>query len=355
MAVPLTVPRATISMEQGKLVRWLKRQGETVQKGETVYELETDKAVLEVPAPEDGVLLTILLEHGDAAVDSIVGWVGASGESVPTAHASVPPDPQPAVRRVAGTPAARRRAGELGVAIDSLTGTGPSGRITIEDVELAARSKSAKGRSALGQQVTISWQTVPHIHVFRRLDAEALVATRESVRAGGIDASFTDLILFAVSRVLPQFSSLTMLWDGEALKPSPRRSIGFAVDAGDAVLTPVLQEPDLSTLKDVAQNRRALVAAARAGRLKAGENAAFTITNLGMYGADFFVPIIRLPETAILAIGRITQEPVVRKGAVSAAWMFWANLAVDHRVTDGATAARFLDALERSFSQLQVA
>lgn len=365
MAVPLTVPRATISMEQGRVVRWLKSQGETVQQGETVYELETDKAVLEVPAPEDGVLLTILLEHGDAAVDSIVGWIGAPGETVPddcVAAGQTPATtwlqghevrkPESRHGRVLGTPAARRYANELGISLGTVTGTGPAGRITLEDVEAAAEANSAKGRSALARQVTSSWQNVPHIHVYRRMDAEALVACRTAARAEGIDASFTDLILFAAARVLPRFPSLTMQWNGDGPKPSPRLSIGFAVDAGDVVLTPILEESDTVTLKELTRKRRALTEAARAKRLRANESAAFTITNLGMYGADFFAPILRLPDTAILAIGRIKQDPVVKDGVVTTAWMMWANLAVDHRVTDGATAARFLDALERSFSEL---
>ena len=354
MAVPLTVPRATISMEQGTVVRWLKSPGETVERGEIVYELETDKAVLEVPAPEAGVLLAILLEQGDAKVESIVGWIGSNGEAVPSEIGAEVLASQVLHKRQFGTPAARRRANELGVALDSIPGTGPAGRITLEDVERAAESKAVKGRSALSRQVTTSWQTVPHIHVYRRLEVEALVALRESARLSGVEASFNDLILFAVSRVLPRFPSLTMTYHGDGAKPCVRLSIGFAVDAGDTVLTPVLDQSDIGSLRDLTQKRRALSDAARAKRLKAGEPGAFTVTNLGMYGADFFAPIIPAPETAILAIGRITQEPVVRDGVVVAAWTMWANLAADHRVTDGATAARFLNALERSFSELQV-
>jgi pyruvate dehydrogenase E2 component (dihydrolipoamide acetyltransferase) len=124
------------------------------------------------------------------------------------------------------------------------------------------------------------------------------------------------------------------------------------VDAGDTVLTPVLENADTLTLEQIAERRRGLAEAARARRLKANSEAAFTITNLGMYGADLFAPIIRLPETAMLAVGRLSQEPVVRDGVVVADWVMWANLTADHRVTDGAAAARFLCALEGSFAGL---
>jgi pyruvate dehydrogenase E2 component (dihydrolipoamide acetyltransferase) len=351
MVIPVVVPRATLTMEQGTIVRWLKKQGDPVQTGDTMYELETDKAVFEVPAPAEGILLKIVVERGDAAVDSLVGWIGGPGDVVPP-HTGDRRRTESPEGRIIATPAARRRAAELGVTLERVTGTGPSGRITEQDVEAVAQAKSDSVRSGLARQVTASWQTVPHIHIVRRLDAAPLWACRTAAKDRGLNASVTDLLLFTLARILPQFPSLTSVWDGEALKSSDRLNLGFAVDTGDTVLTPVLEDAETLTLEQIVRNRRRLTEAARAKRLKASGQAAFTLTNLGMYGVDLFAPIIRLPETAMLAVGRVTQEPVVRDGAVVPGWVLWANLAADHRVTDGAAAARFLADLERSFGSL---
>jgi pyruvate dehydrogenase E2 component (dihydrolipoamide acetyltransferase) len=366
MPVPVTVPRATISMDQGKIIAWLKRQGETVEAGETIFELETDKALLEVPAPAGGVLLRVLVAEGDAAVDSVVGWIGQPGESVPqlsdqtaveqqVRQPSNTAAPQRSTRRdgVPATPAARRRASELNIDLASVTGTGPGGRITQDDVEAASRRKTPESRTGVAAQVALSWRTVPHIHICRRLDADHLVHCRNANSARGEHVTLTDLLLFASARVLRRFLPLCSTWDGEALKPAERINIAFAVDAGDTVLTPVIDDADALPLDRIAAKRRALADAAREKRLSGSGPAVFTVTNLGTHGVDLFAPVIHFPQTAILATGRVTQEPVVRDGNVTAGWVMWANLAVDHRVSDGATAARFLEALELEFCRLE--
>jgi pyruvate dehydrogenase E2 component (dihydrolipoamide acetyltransferase) len=365
MAVPVTVPRATISMEQGKIIAWLKKEGDPVQLGETILELETDKALFEVPSPAEGVLVRVLLEQGDVAVESVIGWIGEPGETVPDGQPPVPKpaatdslmpmvaEPREEARRIVATPAARRRAVELRVDLARVKGTGPAGRITQEDVETLVQSVRGSSRTGLAKQLMISWQNVPHIHICRRLNAGPLVEYRATARARGMEITFTDLLLFTVARTLLEFVTLRSVWDGEQVVPGTRMNIGFAVDAGDTVLTPVLEDADALSLDDLASKRRVLAKAAREKRLKASAEAAFTITNLGMYGVDLFAPVIRAPETAMLAVGRVTQEPVVRDGVVVAGWTVWTNLAVDHRVTDGATAARFLEALERRFADLK--
>ena len=337
-------------MEQGRILRWLKRPGEAVDAGETLFELETDKAVLETPAPASGVLLRVLVEEGDAAVDAVVGWIGEPGEEAP--GEDVAPEPVARPARIPATPAARRRAAELQVDLARARGSGPGGRITEDDVEALARSGAADPRAGLIRQLTASWQQAPHIHICRRLDADRLVEYRAAACGRGLDISVTDVLLYAVAGLLRGFPTLCSVWACGRAAPAARVSIGFAVDAGDTVLTPVLEDADRMSLEEIAAGRRALAAAAREKRLKTAGKACFTLTNLGMYGADLFTPVIQLPQSAMLAVGRVAEQAVVRNGGVTAGWAAWATLTVDHRVTDGAQAARFLEALERRFSEL---
>ena len=347
MPVPVTVPRATITMERGTIVRWLKKAGDRVEQNETIFEMETDKALIEVPAPAAGQLLQILISSGEAPVDAVAAWIGKPGEALPEQVAD-----GAAKTAILATPAARRRARELGVTLDSVTGTGPGGRITQEDVEAAAPARPEQRREGLERLVEQSWRSVPHIHICRCVDGDGLVAARARYREAGLEVTYTDLLLYATARVLPSFPALTTTWAGERRQTATDLPLAFAVDAGGTVLAPVIARATELSLQDLARRRRELTESARAGRLHSGVNAVFTLTNLGMHGADLFAPVIRLPETAMLAVGRIAETAVVKDGALAVGWRFWANLAADHRVTDGAQAAQFLSELERFLSAL---
>jgi pyruvate dehydrogenase E2 component (dihydrolipoamide acetyltransferase) len=342
MPTPVIVPKATLSMETGEIVKWLKVEGDAVRKDELLFELETDKAIVEVPSPADGVLLRVLISAGPAKVEQVVGWIGKQGEPVQTNST-----------RVMATPAARRRASELGVELSAVTGTGPGGRITQEDVEkLPTRSGPAEQhRSTLIRHLTAAWQ-VPHIHISRELDAGGLIATRRD-RPG---LSVTDLLLYALSRLLPEFGQLTQFWRGEKLEPAAQIHLAFAVDTPRGVVTPVIRNIGELSLEDIGNHRRRLSEAAREHRLRPDEieGGVFTLTNLGMHEVDFFAPVINAPQTAILATGRVKQQPVVIDNAVGVGWRMWANLALDHRVADGAYAARFLAQLQDRLNRLQV-
>lgn len=353
MPIPVVVPKASISMEEGVIVKWLLSEGDAVTKETVLFELETDKALVEVPAPADGVLLKIITPQGTVAVETIVGWVGALGETVDQ-PATVPPIEARQRTAAPSTPAARRRAAELGIDIAGVTGSGPNGRITQEDVEQAAATKipiqpaNDRGRGELARGLSHAWQTVPHIHISRRMDAGALSAAG---RNAGV--SITDLLLFALSRLLPSFPELTCTWRDEKLEPASGLHIAFAVDTGGSVAAPVIRDIAALSLDQISAKRRELTEAARQKRLKLADlqDGVFTLTNLGMSGADFFAPIVAWPQTAILAVGRITQEPVVSEGSITIGWRMWANIALDHRAADGALGARFLAKLQDNFSQ----
>jgi pyruvate dehydrogenase E2 component (dihydrolipoamide acetyltransferase) len=374
VAIPVTIPKATISMEEGSILRWLINEGESVTRDSLLFELETDKAILEVPAPADGVLLKIMTETGPVRVEEIVGWIGALGESIQPAAvarsaeaASEPfrapePVPSPLSRTTSpSTPAARRRAAEIGLDLAGITGSGPGGRITQEDVERAAAGRtvgiepsipSLRPRGELARAVTVAWQTVPHIHISRRLEADGIAQASEQLRSRHI--SLTDLLLFALSRLLPSFPELTQTWNGDRLVPASAMHIAFAVDTENGVVAPVIQDAASLTLDQIGGRRQELAGAARARQIRLADlsGGVFTLTNLGMEGVDFFAPIINSPQISILATGRMIQEPIVQDGSVMVGWRMWANLALDHRVTDGAMGARFLAKLQERMSQL---
>ncbi len=368
MPVPVIIPKATISMEEATILKWLKGEGDLVAKDEPLFEMETDKAVLEVPAPESGTLLRILVPQGSAKVEQVIGWIGQPGEPIEaTASELAGAAPAPAAVSVPddllstpvplATPAARRRARELGIQLAGLAGTGPGGRITQEDIERAARSPAGpatrllRQRRSLIQQLSATWQTVPHIHIAKLLDADGLIEAKALV---GADTTITDLVLFLLAKLLPGFPGLTMTWVGDDLQPVARLDLAFAVDTDTGVVAPVIRGAESLSLHQLSQARRALAEAARSHRLRLQdlEGGVFTLTNLGTQEVDFFAPVINAPQTAILAIGRAAQQPVAVNEVLGIGWRMWANLAVDHRVTDGAEAGRFLSKLQDGIRQL---
>ena len=360
MPFPVSIPQATISMEEGKIVRWFKTEGEMVAKDDLLFEVETDKAVVEVPAPADGVLLRVLTAEGVVRVNEVVAWIGEPGENpdpvavsapaAPIVPSSVSPQSTIPSQRVSASPAARRRARELGVDLRTVKGTSQGGRITEEDVESVAQARPAPGaRKGIAQQLSLAWREVPHIHIGRELDASGLVAARR--RHPGL--SFTDFFLYAIAKALPRFPQLLQVWHGEEVRQAAEIDICLAVETPKGVLTPVIRSADKLSLDEVRQLEMQITEAARTGRVRLADlQGAFTLTNLGMFGADFFTPIINYPQTAILATGRVQQRPLIVSEIVGVGWRVWVNLAVDHRVTDGACAARFLEELQRVLNQL---
>lgn len=360
-------------MEEGSILKWFKREGEAVGEDELLFEMETDKAVVEVAAPASGVVLRILATEGPVKVGAVVGWIGQPGDSIEMAADVHPPvreiveiptagaRPEFQPKKILATPAARRRAGELGLALETVQSSSPGRRIVQEDVErAAARSASATEQSTprfgdrkpLIQRLTTTWRSVPHIHVARLLDADGLMEAKKILT----DArpSVTDLLLQLLVSLLPRFPELSMVWEGDELVRALQLHLAFAVDTDRGVVAPVIMAANALNLEERCKKRRELTEAARAQRLRPEDiqGGVFTLTNLGMEGVDFFAPVINAPQTAILATGRLRQEPVVSNGGVSVGWRMWVNLAVDHRVTDGMAAARFLEHLQMELGHL---
>jgi pyruvate dehydrogenase E2 component (dihydrolipoamide acetyltransferase) len=352
-------------MDEGKIVAWRKREGDRVEAGEILFEVETDKATMEVEASTSGFVRKILIGEGmTAPVASTIALITESAEEPlgdmavverptpqqPAAEsATTGPTPMAALEgeRVRSSPAARKRAQELGVDIASVNGTGPGGRITIEDVEAAAAghaaggaatpgAASAKGgrripltrmRRAIADAMTRS-AAVPQFQIARDVDMTAADAMRK-----GVGASYTDVLVAACAQALVKHERFRARFDGDALMVSDAVNVGIAVALDDGLIVPVLHDADRKDLATLRSERERLEEGARAGKLPADAltGASFTVSNLGTLGVDRFTALVNPPEAAILAVGR-----------VSSAKMLTLTLTVDHRVADGADAARFL-------------
>jgi pyruvate dehydrogenase E2 component (dihydrolipoamide acetyltransferase) len=374
MLAPVIIPKATISMEEGSILKWIKSEGDVVAKDDILFEMETDKAIVEVEAPADGVLLKIITAEGPVKVESVVGWIGQPGDVIRDAPSVQPTmavaenvaipiarnEPGARLGRIVATPAARRRAAELGVDLKSVPSSASGGRISQEDVERFSTRTAIIGepaarladRKILIERLTTTWQSVPHIHVARLLDASGLAGAKKKLAGTGI--SVTDLLLHVLAAVLPRFPELSMVWGGGKLIPATQINLAFAVDTNRGVVAPVISSANALGLADLSKKRLKLSKGAQARRLRPEDlqGGVFTLTNLGMQKVDFFAPLINSPQTAILAAGKMDQVPVVTEGTLAVGWRMWVNLAVDHRVSDGMAAARFLEQLQIEVGRL---
>jgi pyruvate dehydrogenase E2 component (dihydrolipoamide acetyltransferase) len=353
------MPALGMAQETGKLVRWLKAEGDEVTKGEPLMEVETDKAMVEIESPASGILFAVTAAGGDdIAVGRAIAMILAPGESaadlkpVPSRQA-VPPaakvtDPvlessgkrhAPPLGRAAASPKARRLAAERGVDIATVTGSGPDGAIVEQDVLQAgsgvARQEPALWR-AMAETVARSWREAPHFFVMREIDASALVSERAR---HGEDVTYTDLIVKAVAAALSGHPRMN--------GSRPEFNIGLAVALPDGLIVPVIHDADRLSVTEIATRRRELLDRVRAGRVRSSDvsGGTFTISNLGMYGVDLFTAILLEGQAGILAVGRIADRVVARNGLPEVRPTMQLSLSSDHRKVDGARAAEFVQAL----------
>jgi pyruvate dehydrogenase E2 component (dihydrolipoamide acetyltransferase) len=376
MAFSVVMPALEMAQETGKLIAWRKKEGERVTKGEPLLEIETDKAVVEIEAQADGILAAIKASAGeDIPVGQTIAWIVAPGEAVPVDDAAARAAPsarasptkveashaEPAtasVNAVKISPKARRLAKELGVDISIIHGSGPGGEILASDVQ--ATKKSASGKletpSSIGRlmaaRMTQSWTSVPHFFVSRDVDATALNQLREKIvaeieRSHGVRVTHTDLLVALVAKVLRKHPRLNASWTSEGIRLHEQVNIGVAIAVNDGVVAAVIPNAQSASLAEIAQQRRDVAERARAGKLRPADiaDATFTISNLGMYRVDAFSAIITPPQAAILAVGAITDRVIAVEGKPAVRPMMNLTLSADHRVTDGAKAAMFLNDL----------
>lgn len=386
------MPKLGLTMEKGTIGAWLVAEGQAVTKGKPLLEVVTDKVTMEVEAQASGILRKVLVQAGEeVAVSTLIGIIGSADEKIDTGGgASAPPPvagnapvvsaPQTVAPAAAVTnggrpkhrasPKARKMAEERGLDLGRLTGTGPGGRVVSEDVRAflsqapaparatepevipagaGALLKLTRAQQVTGQRLTASYQQIPHIHVFMEVSGVWLQQFREGYRLQGRKISFNDLIVKAAAKTLAEFPRLNSVLQGDEVRLMGEVNIGIAADTPQGLLVPVLRRVDELSLEEIAAESARLVDAARHNQLKIDDltGGTFTITNLGMFGVSHFTAIINPPQVAILAVGAMEKRVVaLDNDAVAARPCLTLNLAADHRVVDGALAARFLQRLK---------
>jgi pyruvate dehydrogenase E2 component (dihydrolipoamide acetyltransferase) len=386
VAEQVTLPRLGQGMESGTIVRWLKAEGDEVEKGEPLYELDTDKVTQEVEADFGGVLLKILVPEGEVPVGTPVAFLGEAGEDIPSeavvsnggkvdeVHEG-PKVPQGLTvvqsvgraaeqsDRIKASPLARRIARERGVDLAALSGTGPEGRIVAEDVERALvagpaavpaapahpgtveRVELTTLRRTVARRMTEAW-TAPAFQIVMSADMTRAQELRAALVERHPDErpTVTDVLTKVCAVALMRHREVNSLFAGDAIELHPSANIGIAVATERGLLVPVIPGCEALTVAEIGVARADLVGRARDGRLQASdfEGGTFTVSNLGMYGVEQFVAVLNPPQAAILAVGAIEARAVAYGGELVARPMMTMTLTCDHRTIDGATAADFL-------------
>jgi pyruvate dehydrogenase E2 component (dihydrolipoamide acetyltransferase) len=384
MAISVVMPALEMAQETGKLISWLKKEGEAVAKGEPLLEIETDKAVMEIESPGDGLLAGVKVQAGaEVPVGQIIAWIVSNGEAPPADEvaavsgrrisAAAPLTPgsaertpvptQPAAQPVKISPKARRLAREHGVDLAEVRGSGAGGEILASDISTFAESRASSPPATvergspisrlMAERTTQSWTTVPHFFVVREVDAGALNEARQKLapeieKSHGLRLTHSDLLLALVARVLHKHPRINASWTGEGVRTNDEINVGLAMAVEEGVVAPVIHRVNRATIGEIAAQRLDLTERARGHKLRPADIAGgtFTISNLGMFGVDAFTAIIIQPQAAILAVGAIIDRvvpvgvgPDARPGIRP---MMTLTLSSDHRVVDGARAAAFM-------------
>lgn len=393
--VPILMPKAGQSMEEGVIVKWHAQAGAAISKGAILFEIETDKATMEVEAPDSGRLARIVVAEGasspvllpvayladnDADVDAFIAATGggqaaatgATTASAPAAEKPVVETSAPATTtetgRVKASPAARKIAGERGVDLTTVArGSGPGGRILSTDIPAAAATKPAVAaaapvaqgelpagvvrkrmsgmRKAIARNLTLSKTTIPHWYITSRINAGAMMTLYKSQKAK-VGCSVNDVIVMACAKAIMEFPAMHSRVDGETVLEFPGANIGVAVGMDDGLVVPVVMNAEQLTLAQLAVETKRLANQARAGKIENMGQGIFTISNLGMFGVDDFVAIINPPEAAILAVSAVREDVIVKDGAIKAGQTLNLTLSGDHRLIDGTLGAQFMARLK---------
>lgn len=380
MASRVVMPKLTDTMEEGILLEWKKREGDQVQAGEALAEIETDKAVMDLEAFASGILRKILVREGETVQSgTLLGVIGEADEDITRALAdtvaaapstgskpgapgsTAPASPAPApteAGRIAASPRAKALAAERGIDLATLAGSGPGGRIVEDDV-VKAQAPAAPAlppgtdqpltqmRKAIARTMIQSKAPVPHFYLTRTIDMAAAEQCRAQWKPP--QPSLTALLVKATALALARHPQMNASFAGESIRRYARIDIGVAVGIEDGLITPVIRDCGAKTLDTIASDARALIERAKHKRLQPHEyqGATFSISNLGMFGVDTFVAVLVPPQAASLAVGAIRDVPVVEAGNVKIGRRMQVTLSCDHRAIDGVMGAEFLRELAR--------
>ncbi|MCD6169696.1 MAG: 2-oxo acid dehydrogenase subunit E2 [Candidatus Latescibacteria bacterium] len=365
MITRIIMPKLGETMEEGQIGKWLKKEGERVEKGQPLFEVASDKANFEMESPATGFLRKILYEKGQTVpVTKTIGYIADSmEEQLPeeTAAVSETVSSRPERKnRIKISPLARRLAEQRGIDISKINGTGPGGRITKEDVEKfqsVAKTESREVplsaiRKIIAQRLSQSKRQAPHYYLQAEIDMSDTVRMREDLlteeeKTSSVHLSYTDAIIRATALSLEQFPVLNSTYENGKLRSFKEVNIGVAVALQEGLVVPVIKDVANKTLWQIAEERTTLVTRAREGKLTQMDisNGTFTISNLGVFGIDLFTAIINPPQVAILAVGAIKKRPSILNDQVVVRQTMKVSLSLDHRVVDGAVGAQFLTRL----------
>ena len=405
MAEVIRMPRMSDTMEEGNIVGWLKNEGDQVESGETLAEVETDKATMELDSFTDGVLLHIAVKEGPVPIDGVIAVIGeegedwkaaldAAGSSVTETTATEAPDlpaaeahvtssqvtaPAPTDQRIKASPLAKSIAKEVGIDLTALKGSGDSGRIVRKDVEAALSQGTtpeppavsiptappasinqnfsaapkdvavSQMRKTIARRLSESKFSAPHFYLSITVNMDKAISTRKSINEmADVKVSFNDLVIKAVAAALKLHPAINSSWLGDKIRYHNEVNIGVAVAVEDGLLVPVISNTDTKSLTQINAEVKYFAGKAKDKKLQPDEMSGntFTISNLGMFGIDEFTAIINPPDACILAVGGIRSVPVVKDGAIVPGNEMKLTLSCDHRVVDGATGAQFLNTIK---------
>jgi len=397
MATKVHMEALSPTMEEGRLVKWTKQEGDAVKTGDTLAEVETDKAVMELVARADGQLIKVLVPEGSTVpVGNVVAYIGKPGESVAEAGAvapaaeksarsavsgaqevaTAPPSPSTItptdVNRVKASPLAKRMAKDAGVDLNQVQGSGPGGRVVKRDLEGAtANAPSVPAlpvlrtadraprtsapyedvpltqiRKTIAKRLAASLGPIPHFFLTTEVDMERAAEARSALE---VKVSFNDIVIKAVALALTKHRACNAWFQDDHIRYWNEVHIGMAVAVEDGLITPVIRDADRKTLAQIGAEARELAERARNRRLKPEEytGASFSVSNLGMFDIDQFTAVINPPEAGIIAVGSIVPKPVAEGDKVVVRRRLRLTMSCDHRVIDGATGAQFLKTLKQ--------
>lgn len=408
MASRVVMPKLSDTMEEGKILRWLRKEGDKVETGQTLAEVETDKATVEMEAYTSGTIRKLVANEGETIkIGALIAVIGTPDEDIsalleaaapkpaPEAAPALRPAPRPVPARtptpvaasrpasapppvpadsgraLRASPLALRMAAEAGLDVNRIQGSGPQGRIIKRDIEKAledasstsaAPAQAASGpvaevqelelssmRRTIAKRLVQSKGPVPHFYLTVDVAVDRLWEAYRALRDESFPISLNDVIIKATASALKRHPELNASFAGDRVKQYGRVHIGVAVALEEGLITPVIRDADTKALGEIADESRALVEKARSRRLQPHEytGATFSISNLGMMGIEEFSAIINPPEAGILAVGSVREVPVVENGQLKVGRRMKMTLSVDHRVADGAQGARFLATLRR--------
>jgi pyruvate dehydrogenase E2 component (dihydrolipoamide acetyltransferase) len=365
MVTKVVMPKLSLTMKEGTVGKWYKKQGDTIEKGEPIVEVISEKATYDLEAPTSGTLRKILVEAGvDAPVDAVLALITAPDETISETETQAEEKlhaTEEAENRALASPAAKRLAKEHGIELSTIKGSGPEGRISEEDVNrfieetkgVLPRVKEIIPLSGFkktsAERVSLSFRTAPHSTLMMEVDVSKAKEVHEK-----LGVSYTAILAEATAKALREYAIINSTLEGDQIKVFENVNVGVAVATKQGLIVPVIHDADKKSLKEIDSLISELTEKVRLGKLTKEElsGGTFTITNLGMYGVDFFTPIINPPEAAILAVGKVTEKPVVVNGQIEVKPMMMLSLSYDHRIVDGAPAAEFLQKIKEKIEKL---